>query len=185
MSLISTQALSVDPTDRDILYLLVQSPTVLFAYWQLSTRKERMVQEHFDADWHTLQPRLRFYDVTEQHFNNHPSNGVTELPLPQAESCFLCGFQSGQSYYADLGIMNDQGQFLPLLRSNTIQIPLIDTNHVCSSHPAACNQLVTYQPIAVSFQPMTPEAYEHFSAYSVYSPKTAYSADTESGGDTD
>lgn len=185
MSLIPTQALSADPTDRDTLHLLVQSGAVLFAYWQLSTRKERMVQEHFDADWRTLQPTLRFYDVTEQHFNTHPINRVSELPLPQAESCFLCGFQSGQSYYADLGIVNDQGQFLPLLRSNTIQIPPIDTNHECSSHPAASNQLITYWPTAVSFQPMTPETYEHFSAYSVYSPKTAYSADTESGGDID
>lgn len=185
MSLIPTQTLSVDPTDRDTLHLLVQSPTVLFAYWQLSTRKRRMVQEHFDADWQTLLPALRFYDVTEQPFNTHPMNQVSELPLPHGDSCFLSGFQPGHSYYADLGIVNNQGQFLPLLRSNTIQTPLIDKNHDYPSHSMASDQLAAYRPTAVFFQPLTPEAYEHFSAYSVYTPRTAYPADTESGGDTD
>ncbi|MGO4268420.1 DUF4912 domain-containing protein [Paenibacillus sp. TAF58] len=183
MSPIPTQALSFDPTDRDTLHLLVQSPTVLFAYWQLSGRKKNMVLEHFDTDWQALQPTLRFYHVTDLPIDSHQAHNVSELHLPQGESCFLSGFHPGQSYFADLGIMNEQGQFLPLLRSNLIQTPPIDTNQEFPSHPH--DQLVTYRPIAVSFQLMTPEANEHFSAYSVYSPKTAYSADTESGGDTD
>ena len=88
-------------------------------------------------------------------------------------------------YYADLGIVNEQGQFLPLLHSNTIQTPLIDTNHEYPSHSDELINSLHYRPTAVSFQQVTPEAHEHFSAYSVYSPKTTYSADTESGGDTD
>lgn len=184
MSLIPTQALSVDPMDRDTIYLLIQSPTVLFAYWQLSGRKMNMVQEHFDKDWKALQPTLRFYHVTNLPIDSCQADSVSELYLPQGESCFLSGFHPGQSYFADLGIVNEQGQFLPLLRSNTIQTPSIDTNQELPSHQTN-DQLVTYRPIAVSFQLITPEANEHFSAYSVYSPKTAYSADTESGGDTD
>ncbi|SDN30154.1 hypothetical protein SAMN04487897_102438 [Paenibacillus sp. yr247] len=165
--------------------MLVQSPTVLFAYWQLSARKGRMVHEHFDADWQTLQPTLRFYDVADQGVDSHRADRVSELPLPQGASCFLGGFDPGQRYFADLGIVNDQGQFLPLLRSNTILTPHINTSHELPSHQITNEQQVIYRPAAVPFQLKTPEAYEHFSAYSVYSPKTAYSADTESGGDTD
>lgn len=182
---IPIQALSVDPMDRDTLHLLIQSPTVLFAYWQLSGRKKNMVQEHFDTDWQALQPTLRFYHVTDLAIDSHKAVSISELLLPQGESCFLSGFHPGQSYFADLGIVNEQGQFLPLLRSNTIQTPPIDTNQDSPSQQLTNDQLVIYRPIAVSFQLMTPEAYEHFSAYSVYSPKNAYSADTESGGDTD
>ncbi|WP_307555755.1 MULTISPECIES: DUF4912 domain-containing protein [unclassified Paenibacillus] len=171
--------------DRDTLHLLIQSPTVLFTYWQLSSRKKNMVQEHFDTDWQSLQPTLRFYHVTDLPIDSHQADSVSELLLPQGESCFVSGFHPGQSYFADLGILNEQGQFLPLLRSNTIQTPPIDTNQDYPSHQITNDQLVTYRPIAVSFQLMTPEPNEHFSAYSVYSPKTAYSADTESGGDTD
>jgi hypothetical protein len=185
VSLIPTLALSVDQIDRDTLHLLVQSPTVLFAYWRLSARKNRLVQEHFDADWQTLQPTLRFYDITDLEVGNHREDRISELPLPQGECCFLSGFLPGRRYFADLGIMNDLGQFLPLLRSNTIEIPPLNTNHELPSHQITNDQIVTYRPTAVSFQLMTLEAYEHFSAYSVYSPKTAYSADTESGGDTD
>jgi hypothetical protein len=186
VSSIPTQALFVDPMDRDTLHLLIQSPTVLFAYWQLSGRKMNMVQEHFDKDWKALQPTLRFYHVTNLPIDSYQAHhGVSELHLPQGGSCFLSGFHPGQSYFADLGIVNEQGQFLPLLRSNTIQTPPIDTNQEFPSHQMTNDQLLTYRPIAVSFQQITPEANEHFSAYSVYSPKTAYSADTESGGDTD
>lgn len=182
---IPIQALFVDPMDRDTLHLLIQSPTVLFAYWQLSSRKKNMVQEHFDTDWQTLQPTLRFYHVTDLPIDSHQAGSVSELLLPKGDSCFVSGFHPGQRYFADLGIVNEQGQFLPLLRSNTIQTPPIDTNQDFPSHQITNDQLVTCRPIAVSFQLMTPEANEHFSAYSVYSPKTAYSADTESGGDTD
>ncbi|NRF90421.1 DUF4912 domain-containing protein [Paenibacillus frigoriresistens] len=185
MSPIPTQALSVDPMDRDTLYLLIQSPTVLFAYWQLSSRKMSMIQEHFDKDWKALQPTLRFYHVTNLPIDSCQAESISELHLPPGESCFLSGFHPGQSYFADLGIVNEQGQFLPLLRSNTIQTPPIDTNQAIPSQQITNDQLHTYRPIAVSFQLITPEANEHFSAYSVYSPKNAYSADTDSGGDTD
>lgn len=185
MSPIPIQVLSVDPMDRDTLHLLIQSPTVLFVYWQLSGRKKNMIQEHFDKDWKALQPTLRFYHVADLPIDSHQADSVSELHLPHGESCFLSGFHPGQRYFADLGIVNEQGQFLPLLRSNTILTPPIDTNQEFPSHLITNDQLVTYRPMAVSFQPMTPEANEHFSAYSVYSPKTAYSADTESGGDTD
>ncbi|KQX51625.1 hypothetical protein ASD40_05885 [Paenibacillus sp. Root444D2] len=144
-----------------------------------------MVQEHFDKDWKELQPTLRFYHATNLPIDSYQADSVSELHLPSGESCFLSGFHPGQIYFADLGIVNEQGQFLPLLRSNTIQTPPIETNQDIPYHQITNDQLDTYRPIAVSFQLLTPEANEHFSAYSVYSPKTAYSADTESGGDTD
>ncbi|NEW07232.1 DUF4912 domain-containing protein [Paenibacillus sp. SYP-B3998] len=175
MSPISTQALSLDHPDRDTLHLLVQSPSVLFVYWQLSARKRDMIQEHFGFTWQSLHPTLRVYDITGLHFDGSTACEVSELPLPQGESCFLHGFHQGRVYIADLGILNDRGQFLPILRSNKVESPL-SAPHVNQ------DQLRIGQLPPLTFRVITPEAYEHFSAYSVYIPKAI---DREPGGDSD
>ncbi|MEB4799268.1 DUF4912 domain-containing protein [Paenibacillus chondroitinus] len=184
MSLIPTQAFSAHSNDRDTLHLLVQSSANLFAYWQLSSRKKRMVQDHFGADWLLLQPTLRFYETTvEQAVSTPLSDTISELPLPQGECCFLNGFLPGRLYLAELGIKNEQGQFLPLLRSNTIQTPHIHTNQEFPSNAATLENQVTYRPAAVSIQLKALIAHEYFSAYSVYLPKCTPPADSEFGGD--
>ncbi|NOV00124.1 DUF4912 domain-containing protein [Paenibacillus planticolens] len=185
MSLIPTQALSAHPNDRDTLHLLVQSWAHVFAYWQLSSRKMKMVQDHFGTDWLLLQPTLRFYEAPEQAAGSHGTANVSELPLPPGPCCFLSGFLSGRHYFAELGIKNDQGHFLPLLRSNTILTPHIHTNQEIPSNELTPNNLVTYRPTAVSIELVTSKTYEHFSAYSVYLPKSAFPANTEFGGDID
>ncbi|MFD0697920.1 DUF4912 domain-containing protein [Paenibacillus sp. GCM10027628] len=172
---IPTPALPIDHSDRDTLHLLVQSPTVLFMYWQLSARKSAMIQEHFGAHWQTLQPSLRIYDITGLSFDGSSACEVSELPLPQGESCFLSGFRPGTRYIADLGIVSGHGQFVPLLRSNTIETPPI--SHATYSEPQT-----TPSTYPVSFTVIKPLQYEQFSAYSVYPLKTA---DSEPGGDTD
>ncbi|MEC0271252.1 DUF4912 domain-containing protein [Paenibacillus anseongense] len=186
MSLIPTQAFSAHSNDRDTLYLLVQSSANLFAYWQLSSRKKRMVQDHFGADWLLLQPTLRFYETTvEQAVSTHRPDTISELPLPQGECCFLNGFLPGRFYFAELGIKNEQAQFLPLLRSNTIQTPHIHTNQEFPSNVLTTENQVTYRPAAVSIQLKASIAHEYFSAYSVYLPKCTHPADSEFGGDLD
>ncbi|WP_187273895.1 DUF4912 domain-containing protein [Paenibacillus sp. N3.4] len=185
MSLIPIHSLSIDPIDRDTLHLLVQSPTVLFAYWRLSERKRAMILEHYEKDWQLLQPSLRIYDVTDLSFDGMHANEISAMVLPQDECCFLSGFHPGKHYVADLGIRNDQQQFIPLLRSNSVCLPWIASMDEHGSTPTSAQyhiQFLPYDSIRHS-GPSVP--YEQFSAYSIYTPTTAYSVDTESGGDTD
>lgn len=145
-----------------------------------------MVQDHFGADWLLLQPTLRFYETTvEQAVSTHRPDTISELPLPQGECCFLNGFLPGRFYFAELGIKNEQAQFLPLLRSNTIQTPHIHTNQEFPSNVLTTENQVTYRPAAVSIQLKASIAHEYFSAYSVYLPKCTHPADSEFGGDLD
>lgn len=184
MSLISIQARPF-AIDRDTLYLLAQSPSVQFIYWQLSTSKQMLLLEHFQKDWRSLTPTLRFHQVGDPSFSQsqQPADRVSELLLPPGESCFLSGLISGQTYFASLGIRNEQEQFLPLLHSNTIQIPAIDLPN--TRHPAESDQSFIYQPTTLLLPQVTPDAHAYFSAYSVYVPKNTYLVDMESGGDTD
>ncbi len=188
MSLISIQARHF-AFDRDSLYLLSQSPTVQFIYWQLSSSKQMLLQEHFEKDWRSLTPTLRFQEVVDPSPSTsysklqQPANRVSELMLPPGYSCFLSGLASGRWYLATLGIRNEQGCFIPLLHSNIIQIPAISlpSNHhtVESDHP------FIYQLTSLLLPQVTPDEHAYFSAYSVYVPKNTYLVDMESGGDTD
>ncbi|KRF05491.1 hypothetical protein ASG89_20400 [Paenibacillus sp. Soil766] len=188
MSLISTQARHF-AFDRDTLHLLAQSPSVQFIYWQLSSSKQMLLQEHFQKDWRSLSPSLRFHEVVDPSPNTscsnqqQPAGRVSELLLPPGDSCFLSGLASGQAYYARLGIRNEQGYFLPLLHSNIIQIPAIslDSDH----HSVETDHSFIYQLTSLLLPQVTPDEHAYFSAYSVYVPKNTYLVDTESGGDTD
>ncbi|WP_283214700.1 DUF4912 domain-containing protein [Paenibacillus sp. HWE-109] len=186
MSPISIQALSTHRSDQDTLHMLVQSPTVLFVYWQLSARTSRLVQEHFQAEWRDLQPTLLLRERSDHPaIDGQLTETMSELPLPSGDSCFIGGCLPGRQYVSDLGIQNESGQFILLLRSNTLHIshrPIDGTD----PNPSTTNeQILLYRPTALSLERMNPIPFEYFSAYSVYAPKNAYPADTESGGDMD
>ncbi len=132
-----------------------------------------MVQEHFAVDWPVLQPTLRIYDISGLSFDGSSANEVSELPLPEGESCFLSGFRPGATYVADLGVKGDHGHFMPLLRSNTVQTPPADALHPQPFAPV---------PQPVVFRLIKPIHYDQFSAYSVYLPRAAAQ---EHGGDVE
>nr|WP_246320178.1 DUF4912 domain-containing protein [Paenibacillus qinlingensis] len=186
--MISTQARPF-ALDHDTLYLLAQSPTVQFIYWQLSCSKQMLLQAYFEKDWRSLTPTLRFHEVVDPSPSTsfsklqQPADRVLELLLPPGDSCFLSGLASGQSYCARLGIRNEQGYFLPLLHSNIIQIPAISL--LSDHHPVETVHPFIYQPKSLLLPQVTPDEHSYFSAYSVYVPKNTYLVDMESGGDTD
>lgn len=144
------------------LRLLLQTPHVLFAYWQLSAVKERLIEAHFDKPWRELTPALRFCMGEAEEAN------WLELPLPSGESCFLTGFHAGVCVVADLGLYNTEGQFLPLLRSNKIQIP--EDGRLTGDAERAEQLPLLYKPQPLSLVQGKPLASAFFSAYSVYYP---------------
>ncbi|MGG1514242.1 DUF4912 domain-containing protein [Paenibacillus oryzisoli] len=146
------------------LRLLLQTPDVLFAYWQLSAVKERMIEVHFDKPWRELAPALRFCMETAEEAS------WLELPLPDGEACFLTGFHAGAFVSADLGIYNTEGQFLPLLRSNRLQLPGTGSVKAAAQHAQDGRLTVLYTPQPLSLAQGKPLASEFFSAYSVYYP---------------
>ena len=171
------------PIDRDTLHFLIRSPSIQFMYWQLSSSKQRLLKEHYKKDWRELTPALRFHADAGATNADPLALHILELHLPAGESCFISGLHPGRTYYASLGIYNEQGHFLPLLHSNTIEVPVVDAKNQFHADDAVSPFI--YQPASILIKQVTPDAHEHFSAYSVYIPKYTYSVDMESGGDTD
>ncbi|MNI24428.1 hypothetical protein D3C73_780480 [compost metagenome] len=150
---------STPAKQRDILFLLIQNPTTLYAYWRLSSRKERLIKEHFGDDWRALRPTLRLYDITGLSFDGSASGPVRQYSVDTAYSCYLQELEPAKSYAADLGIWNKRDQFLPLLRSNTVYTPRTSSGSLVSDIPLSTTS---------SLQIVLPIEYEQFSAYTLY-----------------
>ena len=93
---------------ENTLFLMIQSPTVLYAYWELSPGLKNTLSQK-----DSVQIRLniegkgpcRFYD----------------FDLAE-KSCYFENVQPGKSYNCEIGLSHDH-IFLPLLRSNTVSAP--------------------------------------------------------------
>jgi hypothetical protein len=166
---------SASHTQRDTLYLLLQHTTTLFAYWQLSARKNAMVTQHFGMDWRNLAPMLRLYDVTDLSFDGSQTHSVRQLAIGERSTCYIHDLQPCRSYIADVGILNQHRMFIPLLRSNRVDMPTSDHGSVSESSFLAEH---AEQPFTL----MLPYEYDLFSTYTLYI-KRLTPADSDKGGE--
>jgi len=96
--------------DENALFLMFQSPRVLYAYWELSPGLKKLLYMH-----KKVQIRLN----AEGHKVCH----THDIALSQ-KSFYFMDIEPGQSYYCEIGIINLGDQFYPLLCSNTVTTPL-------------------------------------------------------------
>jgi hypothetical protein len=97
--------------NENALSLMVQSPTVLYAYWELSQGLKNTL-----SGKKKVQIRL-----------NIEGDGVRQtydIDLSE-KSYYFIDVQPGLSYNCELGTVDDYDIFLPLLRSNTVNTPRI------------------------------------------------------------
>lgn len=101
---------------ENVLHLLVQSPRVIFAYWELSEGHIRIVTEHGDLF-------LKLYNSDLK--DGFPAKGYlcrkVKLP-PFTGNWYFHDLDPGRFYYCELGFEQD-GVFYPLLRSNQTETP--------------------------------------------------------------
>lgn len=95
------------------LVLMVQEPTVIFSYWELSR-----------GQWESLGEGrslfLRIYTTK----SNRVSTVLKEVSLPPfTNDWYFCDLLPDQTYQAELGYYGPEGEFYPLLRSNRVVTP--------------------------------------------------------------
>jgi hypothetical protein len=100
---------------RNRLVMMAVNPRRVHAYWEVTP--ERLAQASGDAA-DSLEPpsaALRFYDATAASF---------DVPVDlRPGSWYVNLWSPGQTYYAELGLKTDAGQFVPLARSNVVRTP--------------------------------------------------------------
>jgi hypothetical protein len=101
--------------NENALSLMVQSPTVLYAYWELS---------------HGLKNTLSRKKKVQIRLNieNDGIGQIYDIDLSE-KSYYFNDVQPGLSYNCELGTVDEYDIFLPLLRSNTVNTPRITPSY--------------------------------------------------------
>jgi hypothetical protein len=112
---------------ENTLILLVQSPRVLYVYWELSPGLKNLLEEN-----EKVQIRLNVED--------HTPFCTAELDMSQ-KSFYFTEVEPGHMYNCEIGIINHEKLFCPLLRSNSVRTPLDHPADVRSPAEASTNNV--------------------------------------------
>lgn len=141
----------------NLVKLLSQGPTVLFAYWEITWPRMRMVASYLQTDYRYIRKGIRLYDVTDRYFNGANAHTYRDIIVDdQASSWYIPDCQPGRTYIADFGLYHEN-RFCPILRSEPIATPR--------------NQMAPWGDPLVSpvSHHESPAWFENFSSYTVYS----------------
>ncbi|WP_255298408.1 DUF4912 domain-containing protein [Brevibacillus dissolubilis] len=134
-----------------------QGPTVLYAYWEITWARMRMVASYLQADYRYIQKGLRIYDVTDLYFDGANAHWHKDVIVhSDARSWFVPQMQPGRTYIVDFGLFHE-GKFCPILRSQPVATP--------RNTPAGWGEPL----VSPASNPSQPAWFENFSSYTVYS----------------
>ncbi len=99
---------------------MVRDPFWVHAYWDLSA--ETIAKAHAKGG---TRMALRVYDVTDLVFDGQNAHSWFEIPAPEyARSWNIQVPQDGRNYLIALGWAMADGRFLPVMRSNVVDVPI-------------------------------------------------------------
>ena len=110
---------------QDELTLMVKNDHTIYAYWNLSERKKRMIELHFRKPLEELATTMKIYDKTEYSCNgqNEQRSILLRIP-PNVRHLFITDMEPNRSYLAQYGVIsNDSQKFFSLFQSTVIKTP--------------------------------------------------------------
>ncbi|MBF0479808.1 MAG: DUF4912 domain-containing protein [Candidatus Omnitrophica bacterium] len=104
------------------LTLIVRDPFWIYVYWNVSQASLQNIRSAMgDHQFFNAKYILRMYDVSLINFDGHNANNSFDVEVNSAaRDTYINLWADGVSYCADLGLMNDQGNFFVLSRSNFV-----------------------------------------------------------------
>ncbi|RKD24958.1 hypothetical protein BEP19_03735 [Ammoniphilus oxalaticus] len=109
---------------EDQLVLLPQGPASLYAYWEITDDRKKLVEEHFSCSWGVLPKVLRVYDVTDVYFNGNNAHYYKDVQIHDlANNWFVNELGSRRNYCLDYGTLTLDGRYFTILRSDPVQLP--------------------------------------------------------------
>ncbi|WP_408006774.1 DUF4912 domain-containing protein [Pseudalkalibacillus sp. A8] len=147
--------------ELDRIVLLPQGPHTIYAYWDLKAITRNMVAHHFTKSWSDLNKKLRVYDISDLHFNGHNCHLYFDICLPEmTDNWFINDLEENRTFIIDFGIQPDSSEFFTVLRSDPVETPRTEGGSM--RHSEGVNRWK-------SGDQKSPEWYEQFSTYSIYS----------------
>lgn len=140
--------------------LMVQSPTVLYTYWEVTWPVMNMLSNYLNSPYEQIPHVIRLYDVTDIWFNGSNAHGYQEIAIDaDTDNWFFHDLLPGRTYISERGIWHSQ-QYLPIVQSKAKATP---PNYEAGEY----NPLVSRMPIEPN-ERVKPRWFENFSAYTLY-----------------
>lgn len=148
------------------LQMKLVSPRKIILFWEVSKIPSKVIQLFFNRQLEQLMQVVRIYDVTGIIFNGRNAHHFHEIVVPYKNGhWFIKGLVSNRSYVAELGVKFSANDFFPILRSNTLQTPLMKISNLNEMN----HELLRFQQI----ENRPPKWMDYVSTYSYYGePKT-------------
>ncbi len=100
--------------------LMVRDPFWVHAYWDVTPKT--IARTHAQGGQRMA---LRVYDVTELVFDGKNAHTWFEIPAPEyVRNWNIQVPADGRNYLVELGWVTAEGRFLPVLRSNVVDVPI-------------------------------------------------------------
>jgi hypothetical protein len=105
--------------NEDFMALLVQGPTTVYVYWELS-------EYHWDIINRYGRAVLRLYSFAGTESNTAQKSLTLEVyPPPFGASWYFNSVKPDAGYICQIGYLQENGEFLPVLSSNSVHTPAL------------------------------------------------------------
>ena len=106
---------------KDKIVALAVNPEFLYFYWDFSNQTKKLMEEVISKN---LKTYLRVYDVTYIIFNRNNAHTSWDYEIGKGLKDYYVHVPfANASYIAEIGYINENGLFIPLLRSNSAHTP--------------------------------------------------------------
>ncbi len=110
---------------KDFLKLLVRDPWCVYAYWEVTPSTFDKFTTRLQNKINNARLILRVYDVTGIIFNGNNANKFFDLGIDyDVLNWYINTNSPGLSFCVELGFLLEDGEFVVILRSNTVNTPL-------------------------------------------------------------
>jgi len=110
---------------QDKAVLQVRDPWWLHAYWEVTSNTFDSLKSRLGDAFYSAKMVIRVYDVSEIIFNGKNAHSFFDVESnPQANNWYIDTGGSGRSWCVDVGLRLPNGEFIPIVRSNTVRTPL-------------------------------------------------------------
>lgn len=110
---------------EDRIVLQVRDPWWIHAYWEITPQITHRLKERLGDTFFSAEKVLRVYDVSYIIFDGTNAHRFFDIQInPHANNWYIDTGGPGRSWCVDLGLKLANGEFITIVRSNTVQAPI-------------------------------------------------------------
>lgn len=111
--------------NKDEIILQIRDPWWLYSYWEVTLNTWAKLKQQFKDIFHSAKKTLRVYDVSQKIFNGKNAHKFFDIEINhEADTWYIDAAGPGKSWCVDFGLKLPNGEFITIVRSNTVQSPL-------------------------------------------------------------